>query len=80
MVGTLSIRLGDEQRAVLEKAARAQGKGLSAYIRELAEAEARRVQREAIHAEGRRVVAYLTEQPCARAELEELGTPQADIS
>jgi hypothetical protein len=44
-----------------------------------AEAEARRVRREAIRADGDRVVAHLAEHPQARRELDELGTPQTDL-
>jgi uncharacterized protein (DUF1778 family) len=79
MAKTLTIRLGDEDRAALEAAARRQGKGLSAFVREIAEAEARRVRRVAIRADGDRVVAHLAEHPEARSELNELGTPQTDL-
>ena len=79
MAGTLTIRLDAEDRAALEAAARGQGKGLSAFVREIAEAEARRVRREAIRADGDRVVAHLAEHPEARSELNELGTPQTDL-
>jgi len=76
---TLTIRLRADDRATLEAAARAQGKGLSAFVREIAEAEVRRVRREAIRAHGDRVVAHLAEFPEARDELDELGTPQTDL-
>ena len=75
MAGTLSVRLAPEDRSVLEDAARKQGKGLSTFVRDLAEAEARRVRREAIREEGQHVVAHLARHPEARAELEEIGTP-----
>jgi uncharacterized protein (DUF1778 family) len=78
MAETLTIRLDADDRAALEAAARGQGKGLSAFIRELAEAEARRVRREAIRADGDRVVAHLAAHPGARAELDEIGTPLTD--
>ncbi|MGH8997400.1 MAG: DUF1778 domain-containing protein [Acidimicrobiales bacterium] len=78
MAETLTIRLEADDRAALEVAARAQGKGLSSFIRELAEAEARRVRREAIRADGARVVDYLAARPEARAELDEIGTPLTD--
>lgn len=80
MAETLTIRLDPEDRAALEVAAREQGKGLSAFMRAVAHAEARRVRREAIRADGERVVAHLTEHAETRAELDELGTPQADFS
>jgi uncharacterized protein (DUF1778 family) len=79
MAETLTIRLDADDRAVLEAAARGEGKGLSAFVREIAEAEARRVRREAIRADGDRVVAHLAEYPQSRTELAELGTPQADL-
>ena len=41
MADTLTIRLDSEDRAVLEAVARAQGKGLSAFVRDLAEARRR---------------------------------------
>lgn len=79
MAETLTIRLDADDRAVLEAAARKQGKGLSAFVRELAEAQARQVRREMIRADGDRVVAHLAEHPEARRELDELGTPLTDI-
>jgi uncharacterized protein (DUF1778 family) len=80
MARTLTIRLDDEDRAVLEAAARRQGKGLSAFVRELAEAEARHVRRAEIRADGDKVMAHLAQNPAARRELEELGTPLTDLS
>lgn len=79
MAETLTIRLDADDRAALETAARGQGKGLSAFVREIAEAEARRVRREAIREDGDRVVAHLAEHPAARSELDELGTPLTDL-
>jgi len=79
MADTLTIRLAAADRAALEEVARGQGKGLSAFVRELAEAEARRVRRQAVRAQGDRVVAYLTANPAASAELDEIGTPQTDL-
>ncbi|MCV7385866.1 DUF1778 domain-containing protein [Mycolicibacter longobardus] len=80
MAETLTIRLDADDRAVLEEAARKQGKGLSAFVREIAEATARQVRREAIRADGERVMAHLGEHPEARRELDELGAPQADLA
>jgi uncharacterized protein (DUF1778 family) len=71
--------LDADDRAVLEAAARGQGKGLSAFVRDIAEAEARRVRRAAIRADGDRVVAHLTDHPEARSELDELGTSPTDL-
>lgn len=76
---TLTIRLNADDRAALEAAARDHGKGLSAFVRELAEAEARRVRRAAIRADGERVLAHLAESAEARAELAEIGTPATDL-
>lgn len=74
MTETLTIRLEARDRVVLEARAHRRGQGLSAYVRELAESEARRLRREAIRAEGDRVVAHLATHPEAAAELEEIGT------
>lgn len=79
MAETLTIRLDAADREALEAAARQQGKGLSTFVRELAEAEARRVRRAAIRADGERVVAYLAQHPEAGEELDELGTPPTDV-
>lgn len=79
MAETLTIRLDAADRAALEEVARGQGKGLSAFVRELAEAEARRVRRAAIRADGDRVVAHLASRPEARAEIDEIGTPLTDL-
>ena len=72
---TLTIRLAPEDRATLEAVAKAQGKGLSSLVRDLAEAEARRARREVIRADGQLVVAYLVGHPAAGVELDEVGTP-----
>ncbi len=80
MAGTLTIRLAAADRAALEEVARRQGKGLSSFVRELAEAEARRARRDAILADGYRVVAHLADRAGAGAELDELGTPLSDLA
>ncbi|MHB1234405.1 MAG: type II toxin -antitoxin system TacA 1-like antitoxin [Microbacteriaceae bacterium] len=79
MAETLTIRLDAADRAVLEAAARKQGKGLSAFVRETAEAQARQVRREMIRTDGQLVVAYLAEHPDAGRELDELGTPLSEL-
>ena len=79
MADTLTIRLDAEDRATLEEVARKQGTGLSSFVRDLAEAEARRVRRAAIRADGLRVVAHLAGRLEAEAELDELGTPLTDL-
>lgn len=75
----MTIRLDADTRTVLEAAARKQGKGLSAFIREMAEAAARQARRETIRADGDRVMAHLAKHPEARSELDEFGTPLADL-
>lgn len=79
MAETLTIRLDANDRAVLEDVAHRQGKGLSALVRELAEAEAQRARRDAIRADGERVVAHLAAHPESRAELDEIGSPPTDV-
>ena len=79
MARTLTIRLDADDREALRAAARGQGKGLSAFVRELAEAEARRVRRARVRADGDRVVAHLAQHREGRDELEQLGTPQSDV-
>lgn len=76
---TLTIRLDAKDRAALEEAARRQGRGLSSLVRGLAEAEARRLRREAALAEGERVVSHLHRSAEARAELEDYGTPLREL-
>lgn len=80
MAETLTIRLDPADRESLERAAHDHGKGLSAFVREVAEAEARRIRRARIRADGDEVVAYLASHPEARDELDEYGTPQGDVS
>ncbi len=79
MAETLTIRLDQDDREVLETAAHRQGKGLSTFVREIAHAEARRVRRETIRADGDRVMAHLAEHADALRELDEIGTPLTDL-
>lgn len=79
MAQTLTIRLDERDRAILEQAARQRGTGLSAFIRDLAESEARRLSREAIRADGERVVSYLKQAHRAEAELQTYGTPIGEL-
>jgi uncharacterized protein (DUF1778 family) len=79
MAETLTIRLDDRDREVLEAAAREQGTGLSSFVRELAQTEARRLRRAAIHAESKRVVEYLASHPEAQVEVDSYGTPIAEL-
>jgi uncharacterized protein (DUF1778 family) len=75
MAETLTIRLELRDRKILETAARQHGVGLSAFVRDIAEAEARRLRNAEIRAEGEKVVSYLLAHPEARAEIELYGTP-----
>jgi uncharacterized protein (DUF1778 family) len=79
MADTLTIRLEQLDRDVLERAARERGLGLSGFVRSLAEAEAERLRREMIRTDGDRVVSYLLENPQARAELDAYGLPQTEL-
>jgi uncharacterized protein (DUF1778 family) len=78
MGATLTIRLSDKAREILSNAARERGSGLSAYVRQVAEAEAKRLRNEAIRKEGRRYIEYLATHPEAREEVEIYGTPDWD--
>ncbi len=79
MAETLTIRLEQVDREVLERAARERGLGLSGFVRSLAEAEAARLRREIIRADGDRIVSYLLENSRAKAELDEYGVPQSEL-
>jgi hypothetical protein len=79
MARTLTIRLAAEDRAVLEAAAEKRGMGLSAYVRELAERDARRRRYEEVRAQGEAVVEHLASHADARDEVAELGAPQTDL-
>lgn len=60
MAQTLSIRLNEADRAILESAAKTAGTGVGTYVRQVAEAEARRLRRQAIRAESDRIAAQIT--------------------
>jgi hypothetical protein len=74
----VSVRLDTDVQATLEDAAKERGVGLSTYLRELAEIEAKRVRRERIRAQSRAVGAYVASSPEARAFYEDWGTPAAE--
>ncbi|ACI99703.1 ribbon-helix-helix protein, CopG family protein [Rhodospirillum centenum] len=59
MAHPVSVRLDDAVQAILEDAARDRGVGLSTYLRELAETEAKRVRRERIRAQSRAVAEHI---------------------
>lgn len=73
MTVTLAIRLAEDDRDTLAAAAQARGQGVSTLLRQLAEAEALRLRREAIRAESARVAAAIRASPEARAEFETLA-------
>ncbi|HEX6511057.1 MAG TPA: DUF1778 domain-containing protein [Chloroflexota bacterium] len=78
MGATLTIRLSDKAREILESAAHRQGTGLSAYVRQIAEAEAKRLRNEEIKRGFEPVMEYLRKNPAARQELEFWGRPDWD--
>jgi predicted transcriptional regulator len=75
----ISIRLDDDIRVTLEAEAKARSVGLSAYLRELATSEAKRVRRERIRQQSQAVGEYLTSSPEAKAFYEDWGTPQSKL-
>jgi hypothetical protein len=74
----VSVRLDNDVQATLEGAAKERGVGLSTYLRELAEVEAKRVRRERIRAQSKAVADYVAASPEARAFYEDWGTPAAE--
>jgi len=74
----ISVRLDEEIQATLETAAHARGIGLSAYLRELADSEARRLRRERIRAQSRAVAEHVASKPDAVDFYADWGTPNAD--
>jgi GNAT superfamily N-acetyltransferase len=74
----ISVRLDSDVQTALEDAAKKRGVGLSTYLRELAETEARRLRRERIRAQSRAVGAYVASSPEARSFYEDWGTPAAE--
>lgn len=78
MRSPISVRLDDDTRKVLEAAARERGIGLSTYLREIAEREARKIRKERMRAESRTVAEYAAASPEARAFYADWGTPAAE--
>ncbi len=70
----VSVRLDDRVRETLETEARSRALGLSAYLRELATAEARRIRRERIREQSRAVAEYVASNPEAAAFYEDWGS------
>ena len=71
----VSIRLGEVVQSTPESDARERCIGLSAYCRDLATAEARRVRNERIRADMQRVAACIARSHGAQAFREAWGTP-----
>jgi hypothetical protein len=77
MSDPISVRLDDEIRETLEEEARSRRIGLSAYLREVASAEARRVRRERIRQQSRAVGSYVAASTEAQEFYAEIGSPKA---
>jgi hypothetical protein len=76
MSAPLSIRLDDEVRATLTAEAEARGVGLSAYLRQLAEAEAKRLIRARIRADNEAVAKYIASSPEAQEFCNDWGSAE----
>ncbi|WP_114392290.1 hypothetical protein [Oleisolibacter albus] len=76
MAHPVSVRLDDTVQAILEDAARDRGVGLSTYLRELAESEARRVRRARIRAQSRAVATHIAGSDEARDFMDSWTTPE----
>jgi uncharacterized protein (DUF1778 family) len=78
MGSPISVRLDDSAQEVLEAAARERGIGLSTYLREMAEREARKICKDRIRAESRAVAEYVATSPEAQAFYADWGTPTVE--
>jgi hypothetical protein len=78
MAMPVSVRLDDDTRQTLEEEARSRRIGLSAYLREVATVEARRVRRERIRQQSKAVGAYVASSPDAREFYDDVGSPTSD--
>lgn len=72
MTRTLTIRLSDADRAVLESAASARGEGVSTLVRDLATAEARRLRLAAVREQLDRFSVLVSGEPQLSAEVDAL--------
>ena len=72
----LSIRLNDEVRATLTAEAETRGIGLSAYLRQLAEAEAKRTVRARIRADSESVARHIASSPEAQEFCSDWGSAE----
>jgi hypothetical protein len=80
MTMPISIRLSDEVRTTLEAEAKSRRLGLSAYLREVATTEARRVQRERIRLQSQAVGEYVSGSDEAAAFYADWGKAGVDNS
>jgi hypothetical protein len=71
---TLTIRLEDKDREILEEAAKEEGIGLSSFIRQLAAAEAKRLWTAKVRQEFEEIAKYIASNPEAQAEIEDWGS------
>ncbi|MGH2862477.1 MAG: DUF1778 domain-containing protein [Solirubrobacteraceae bacterium] len=78
MTRTLTIRLSEADRAVLESAARARGEGVSTLVRDLATAEARRLRLAAVREQLDRFSALASDDPQLSAEMEAMTSGQPE--
>lgn len=78
MARTLTIRLSEADRAVLESAASARGEGVSTLVRELAAAEARRLRLVAVREQLDRFSALASGDPQLSAEIGGLTSEQPE--
>ena len=74
----LTIRLSDRDRATLDAAADARGQGASTLVRELAEAEARRLRKSRAREQIRQLAEWAETDPELQAEIDDLGNGPLD--
>lgn len=79
MPDTLTIRLTESDRAILELDARKHGVGIATYVRALALSRVEDLRRERIRAGSAAVAAHVRSSRTAREELDDYGTPMADV-
>jgi 5-formyltetrahydrofolate cyclo-ligase len=79
MAMPISVRLDDEVRQTLEDEARARHIGLSAYLRQVATEEARRLRRERIRQQSKAVAEYVASSKEAQEFYEDWGTPRSEV-
>jgi hypothetical protein len=74
-MGVISVRLDNDTLTALQDAATRSSVGVSTYLRQLAEAKARRIRRERIRAQSRAVADYVAQNAEAQAFYEDWGAP-----